>query len=110
MLSCEYLWLLCILLVCLFCVLFCLEVGQWLDLTPKSVLGILPLAVQFFSLCVLAFCFLLIMVAEAVVIRTSGVSQIAKLDFGDPLYLHPSDTSGTPILNIKLSGTNNYRV
>ncbi|KAJ9538263.1 LOW QUALITY PROTEIN: hypothetical protein OSB04_030996 [Centaurea solstitialis] len=37
-------------------------------------------------------------------------SLIAKLDFGDPLYLHPSDTSGTPILNFKLCGTENYKV
>ncbi|KAJ9546309.1 hypothetical protein OSB04_018852 [Centaurea solstitialis] len=37
-------------------------------------------------------------------------SVISKLDFGDPLYLHPSDTSGTPILNFKLSGTENYKV
>lgn len=35
---------------------------------------------------------------------------IAKLDFGDPLYLHPSDTSGVSILNMKLSGTENYKV
>jgi len=37
-------------------------------------------------------------------------SIIAKLDFGDPLYLHPSDTAGTPILTMKLCGTENYKV
>lgn len=37
-------------------------------------------------------------------------SLVAKLDFGDPLYLHASDTSGAPILNLKLNGTENYKV
>ncbi|KAJ9542639.1 hypothetical protein OSB04_029145 [Centaurea solstitialis] len=37
-------------------------------------------------------------------------SVISKLDFGDPLYLHPSDTSGVPILSFKLNGTENYKV
>ena len=41
---------------------------------------------------------------------SGGESLIAKLDFGDPLYLHPSDTSGTPILTFKLCGTDNYKV
>ena len=40
----------------------------------------------------------------------SSGSLIANLDFGDPLYLHPTDTSGTPILNFKLCGTENYKV
>ncbi|XP_071695611.1 uncharacterized protein [Rutidosis leptorrhynchoides] len=35
---------------------------------------------------------------------------ISKLDFGDPLYLHPSDISSTPIITLKLTGTENYRV
>ena len=35
---------------------------------------------------------------------------IAKFDFEDPLYLHPSDTTGTPILTLKLCGTENYKV
>nr|XP_043620166.1 uncharacterized protein LOC122592014 [Erigeron canadensis] len=35
---------------------------------------------------------------------------ISKLDFGDPLYLHTSDTSGTPLINMKLKGTENYKV
>nr|XP_043620989.1 uncharacterized protein LOC122592753 [Erigeron canadensis] len=37
-------------------------------------------------------------------------TQISKLDFGDPLYLHASDTSGTPLINFKLKGTENYKV
>ncbi|KAI3707507.1 hypothetical protein L6452_26097 [Arctium lappa] len=37
-------------------------------------------------------------------------SLITKLDFGDPLYLHPSDTSGASILSMKLNGTENYKV
>ena len=40
----------------------------------------------------------------------SGGSLIANLDFGNPLYLHPSDTSGTPLLTFKLCGTENYKV
>ncbi|XP_071694205.1 uncharacterized protein [Rutidosis leptorrhynchoides] len=39
------------------------------------------------------------------------LTLINKLDFGDPLYLHPSDTtSGTPIISIKLKGTENYNI
>ncbi|XP_071713646.1 uncharacterized protein [Rutidosis leptorrhynchoides] len=42
---------------------------------------------------------------------TTSVTLINKLDFGDPLYLHPSDTtSGTPIISIKLKGTENYNI
>ncbi|XP_076929081.1 uncharacterized protein LOC143593292 [Bidens hawaiensis] len=33
---------------------------------------------------------------------------ISKLDFGDSLYLHPSDTSNLAIVNLKLTGTENY--
>ncbi|GKB53758.1 putative RNA-directed DNA polymerase, partial [Tanacetum coccineum] len=33
-----------------------------------------------------------------------------NLSFGDPLYLHPNDTSGTPIVTIKLTGTENYKM
>ncbi|XP_071735299.1 uncharacterized protein [Rutidosis leptorrhynchoides] len=39
-----------------------------------------------------------------------GETLISKLDFADPLYLHPSDISSTPLINIKLIGTENYRV
>ncbi|XP_071729232.1 uncharacterized protein [Rutidosis leptorrhynchoides] len=42
---------------------------------------------------------------------TSFVTLINKLDFGDPLYLHPSDTtSGTPIISIVLNGIKNYNI
>nr|XP_043629816.1 uncharacterized protein LOC122601110 [Erigeron canadensis] len=37
-------------------------------------------------------------------------TQISKLNFGDELYLHASDTSGTPLINFKLKGTENYKV
>lgn len=37
-------------------------------------------------------------------------TQISKLDFGDPLYLHASDTTSSPLINIKLKGTENYKV
>lgn len=40
----------------------------------------------------------------------AGSSSDMKFVFGDPLYLHPNDTSGTPIVSIKLSGTENYKV
>ncbi|KAJ0495203.1 putative RNA-directed DNA polymerase [Helianthus annuus] len=41
-----------------------------------------------------------------------GPSQtlISKLDIGDPLFLHPSDSSSLTIVGIKLKGTENYRV
>ena len=32
------------------------------------------------------------------------------IDFDDPLYIHPSDNSITNIINIKLLGTENYRI
>nr|XP_043639499.1 uncharacterized protein LOC122610587 [Erigeron canadensis] len=35
---------------------------------------------------------------------------MSKLDFGDPLYLHASDTTGTPLINLNLKGTGNYKV
>ncbi|XP_071695004.1 uncharacterized protein [Rutidosis leptorrhynchoides] len=39
----------------------------------------------------------------------SNPTQISKLDFGDPLYLYPSDISSTPLINVKLKGTENYK-
>ncbi|GKB12493.1 ribonuclease H-like domain-containing protein, partial [Tanacetum coccineum] len=33
-----------------------------------------------------------------------------NMSFGDPLYLHPNDTSGTPIITIKLTRTENYKM
>lgn len=35
---------------------------------------------------------------------------VSKLDFGDPLYLHASDTTGAPLISLKLKGTENYKV
>lgn len=35
---------------------------------------------------------------------------VSKLDFGDPLYLHASDTSNIPLISFKLKGTENYKV
>ncbi|XP_071741029.1 uncharacterized protein [Rutidosis leptorrhynchoides] len=40
-----------------------------------------------------------------------AITMINKLDFGDPLYLHASDTTtGTPFMSIKLKGTENYNI
>ncbi|GKB91118.1 putative retrotransposon gag domain, retrotransposon copia-like protein [Tanacetum coccineum] len=41
-----------------------------------------------------------------------GVSGSSDLNFtfGDPLYLHPNDIGGSPIVTIKLTGTENYKV
>ncbi|XP_071690729.1 uncharacterized protein [Rutidosis leptorrhynchoides] len=41
---------------------------------------------------------------------TVGPTKISKLEFNDPLYLHPSDTSGAPLITQKLKGTENYNV
>ncbi|XP_071738670.1 uncharacterized protein [Rutidosis leptorrhynchoides] len=41
---------------------------------------------------------------------SSSVTLVNKLDFGDPLYLHVSDTTGTALVSIKLKGTENYSV
>ena len=39
-----------------------------------------------------------------------GTSSDLKLSFGDSLYLHPNDTSGTPIISVKLTRTENYKI
>ncbi|GJU58883.1 ribonuclease H-like domain-containing protein [Tanacetum coccineum] len=39
----------------------------------------------------------------------SSSSSDLNLTFGDPLYLHPNDTGGSPILTFKLAGTDNYK-
>jgi hypothetical protein len=39
-----------------------------------------------------------------------GFTKLSDLDFGNPLYLHPSDTSNTSVINIKLKGTENYNI
>ncbi|XP_071693141.1 uncharacterized protein [Rutidosis leptorrhynchoides] len=41
---------------------------------------------------------------------TVGPTKISKLEFNDPLYLHPSDTFGAPLITQKLKGTENYNV
>ncbi|KAJ0683430.1 putative RNA-directed DNA polymerase [Helianthus annuus] len=41
---------------------------------------------------------------------SSSLTLISKLDIGDPLYLHPSDSSSLTIVSIKLKGTENYAV
>ncbi|KAK1418428.1 hypothetical protein QVD17_27572 [Tagetes erecta] len=46
--------------------------------------------------------------ANSVVIPETTL--ISKLDASDPLYLHPSDSSGLTIISIKLKGTENYTV
>ncbi|GJY45406.1 putative RNA-directed DNA polymerase [Tanacetum coccineum] len=40
----------------------------------------------------------------------SNESGVLDLKFGDPLFLHPNDTSSTPLINFKLIGTNNYNM
>ncbi|GJV69414.1 ribonuclease H-like domain-containing protein [Tanacetum coccineum] len=40
----------------------------------------------------------------------SSASEASKLIFGDELYLHPTDASSTPLINLKLTGINNYNV
>ncbi|XP_071718453.1 uncharacterized protein [Rutidosis leptorrhynchoides] len=40
----------------------------------------------------------------------TAITLISKIDFGDPLYLHASDTTNTPLISIKLKGTENYNV
>ncbi|KAM0007349.1 putative RNA-directed DNA polymerase [Helianthus debilis subsp. tardiflorus] len=41
---------------------------------------------------------------------STSQTLISKLDIGDPLYLHPSDSSALTIVNVKLKGTENYSV
>ncbi|GJU76308.1 ribonuclease H-like domain-containing protein [Tanacetum coccineum] len=40
----------------------------------------------------------------------SSSSSNLSLTFGDPLCLHPNDTSGSPIVTIKLTSTENYKI
>ncbi|GJU39748.1 ribonuclease H-like domain-containing protein [Tanacetum coccineum] len=39
-----------------------------------------------------------------------GSYSVLNLSFGDTLYLHPNDTGGSPIVTIKLTGTENYKM
>lgn len=48
--------------------------------------------------------------SENSTIITTGVTHVSDLDFGDPLYLHASDTNTTSLVNFKLKGTENYNV
>ncbi|KAJ0578087.1 putative RNA-directed DNA polymerase [Helianthus annuus] len=41
---------------------------------------------------------------------STSQTLISKLDVGDPLYLHPSDSSALTIVSVKLKGTENYAV
>ncbi|KAJ0675133.1 putative RNA-directed DNA polymerase [Helianthus annuus] len=41
---------------------------------------------------------------------STSQTLISKLDIGDPLYLHPSDSSSLTIVSIKLKGIENYAV
>ncbi|XP_071698002.1 uncharacterized protein [Rutidosis leptorrhynchoides] len=38
------------------------------------------------------------------------ITQVSNLDFGNPLYLHSSDTSINALISLKLKGTENYNV
>ncbi|GJS63278.1 ribonuclease H-like domain-containing protein [Tanacetum coccineum] len=40
----------------------------------------------------------------------SSSSSDLNLVFGDPLYLHPNDTNGSPIVTVKLTDTENYKM
>ncbi|GJS14382.1 putative reverse transcriptase domain-containing protein [Tanacetum coccineum] len=40
----------------------------------------------------------------------SSASEASKLIFGDELYLYPTDASSTPLISLKLTGTDNYNV
>ncbi|GJW83459.1 putative RNA-directed DNA polymerase [Tanacetum coccineum] len=56
------------------------------------------------------------MVIEDDIVKTSDDTKIIgssfdlSLSFADSLYLHPNDTSGSPIVTIKLTGTENYKM
>ncbi|GJV57939.1 ribonuclease H-like domain-containing protein, partial [Tanacetum coccineum] len=42
--------------------------------------------------------------------KSIGSSSELNLSFGDSLYLHPNDTGGSPIVTIKLTSTENYKM
>ncbi|GKB51205.1 hypothetical protein Tco_0901958 [Tanacetum coccineum] len=50
------------------------------------------------------------MVIDDAINSGAGPSSDLNLSFGDPLYLHPHDTSGSPIMTIKSTGTENYKM
>ncbi|XP_071695376.1 uncharacterized protein [Rutidosis leptorrhynchoides] len=43
-------------------------------------------------------------------VSSGSITKISKLEFNDPLYLHPSDTSGASLITQKLKGTESYNV
>ncbi|KAK1429347.1 hypothetical protein QVD17_11555 [Tagetes erecta] len=47
---------------------------------------------------------------ETNVVSTNVIEKMSNLDFGDPLYLHASDTNNLSIINLKLTGTENYAI
>nr|GEV44544.1 ribonuclease H-like domain-containing protein [Tanacetum cinerariifolium] len=38
------------------------------------------------------------------------VTRISKLDIGDPIHMHPNDTTALTVVSIKLKGNENYQV
>ncbi|GJS38540.1 ribonuclease H-like domain-containing protein [Tanacetum coccineum] len=50
------------------------------------------------------------MAVDDVINSVAGHSSDLNLSFGDPIYLHPHDTSGSPIVTIKLTRTKNYKM
>ncbi|GKD35553.1 ribonuclease H-like domain-containing protein [Tanacetum coccineum] len=56
------------------------------------------------------------MAVEDNIVKTSddtkiiGSSSDLSLSFGDSLYLHPNDPGGSPIVTIKLTSTENYKM
>lgn len=52
----------------------------------------------------------LVMAPETPKSNVSSSGNDFTLDFGNPLYLHPSDTTNASIINIKLKGTENYNI
>nr|GEU28926.1 hypothetical protein [Tanacetum cinerariifolium] len=56
------------------------------------------------------------MAVEDDIVKSSDDTKIISsssdrsLSFGDSLYLHPNDTGGSPIVSIKLTDTDNYKI
>ncbi|KAH0678489.1 hypothetical protein KY284_019574 [Solanum tuberosum] len=42
--------------------------------------------------------------------NTSAVTQVVEIDHHHPLYLHPSDTPGSSLVSIQLTGQENYAI
>ncbi|XP_021995273.1 uncharacterized protein LOC110892412 [Helianthus annuus] len=43
-------------------------------------------------------------------ITSPGTTPVSKIDAGDPLFLHPSDSANLSIVSVKLKGAENYRI